>query len=71
MLYRKSGSTAYWDGRNLCLSIAAVAQLPGSRGRLALAVLLRGTERDLHQREQAVAAAADVLYRWFSALPEK
>lgn len=71
VLYRKSGSTAYWDGRNICLSIAAVAQLPGGRGRLALAVLLKGTERDLTQREQAVAAAADVLYRWFAALPEK
>lgn len=71
VLYRKSGSTAYWDGRNICLSIAAVAQLPGGRGRLALAVLLKGTERDLTQREQAVAAAADVLYRWFAAVPEK
>lgn len=70
-MYRKAGSTAYWDGRNLCLSVVALARLPGGRGRLALAVLLKGAERDLTQREQAVAGAADVLYRWFAALPEK
>ncbi|MCS7041406.1 MAG: class A beta-lactamase-related serine hydrolase [Bryobacteraceae bacterium] len=70
-LYWKSGSTAFWDGRNACMSIAAVVRLPGSRGRLALAVLLKGTERDLTQREQALAGAADALYRWFAALPEK
>lgn len=71
VLYRKAGSTAFWDGRNVCMSIAAVAELPERRGRLALVVFLKGTERDLTQREQALAAAAGVLYRWFAASPEK
>ncbi len=71
LLYRKSGSTAFWDGRNICMSVAAVADLPDGRGRLALAVFLKGTERDLTQRERALAAAAGALYRWFSLLPEK
>lgn len=71
LLYHKSGSTAFWDGRNIAISVAGVAGLPGGRGRLALAVFLKGTERDLTQRERALAAAAGTLYRWFSALPEK
>jgi len=69
--YRKSGSTAYWDGKNICMSVAAVADLPGGRGRLALTVFLKGSERDLTQRETALADAAGELYRWFASLPEK
>jgi len=71
LLYRKSGSTAFWDGRNVCMSIAAVTALPAGRGSLALAVFLRDTERDLTQRERALAAAAGALYGWFASLPEK
>jgi len=71
LLYHKSGTTAFWDGRNICMSVAGVAELPGGRGKLALAVFLRGSERDLTQRERAVAEAAGALYRWFSSLPEK
>lgn len=71
LLYHKSGTTAFWDGRNICMSVAGVAELPAGRGRLALAVLLKGTERDLTQRERALAAAAGALYRWFASLPEK
>jgi len=69
--YRKSGSNAYWDGKNIWMSVAAVADLPGGRGRLALAVFLKGSERDLTQRETALADAAGELYRWFASLPEK
>lgn len=71
LLYHKSGSTAFWDGRNICMSVAGMAELPAGRGKLALAVFLKGTERDLTQRERALAAAAGVLYRWFTSLPEK
>lgn len=71
LVYHKSGSTAFWDGRNVCMSVAGVAELPAGRGRLALAVFLKGTERDLTQRERALATASGVLYRWFAALPEK
>lgn len=71
LLYHKSGSTAFWDGRNVCMSVAGVAELPGGRGKVALAVFLKGTERDLTQRERALAAAAGVLYRWFAAPPAK
>lgn len=70
LLYHKSGSTAFWDGRNICMSVAGVAELPAERGRLAVAVFLKGTERDLTQRERALAAAAGALYRWFASLPE-
>jgi beta-lactamase class A len=71
LLYHKSGSTSFWDGRNIGMSVAGVAELPGGRGKLALALFLKGTERDLTQRERALAAAAGVLYRWFAAVPEK
>lgn len=71
LLYHKSGSTAFWDGRNICMSVAGVAELPSGRGRLSLSVFLKGTERDLTQRERALASAAGVLYRWFASLPEK
>lgn len=71
LLYQKSGSTAYWDGRNVCMSVAGVAELAGGRGKLALAAFLKGTERDLTQRERALAEAAGVLYRWLASSPEK
>lgn len=71
LLYHKSGTTAFWDGRSLCMSVAGVAELPGGRGKLALAVFLKGSERDLTQRERALAEAAGALYRWISSPPEK
>jgi beta-lactamase class A len=71
LLYHKSGTTAFWDGRNICMSVAGVAELPGGRGKLALALFLKGTERDLTQRERALANAAGALYRWFASSPEK
>lgn len=71
LLYHKSGTTSYWDGRNVAMSVAGVAELPGGRDKLALAVFLKETDRDLTQRERALAAAVQALYRWFSAPPEK
>ncbi len=71
LLYHKSGTTAFWDGRNVCMSVAGVAELPGGRGKVALAAFLKGTERDLTQRERALAAATGALYRWFAAPPAK
>lgn len=71
LLYHKSGTTSFWDGRNAGMSVAGVAELPGGRGKLALALFLKGTERDLTQRERALASAAGALYRWFAAAPEK
>lgn len=71
LLYHKAGSTSRWDQAGVCSSDAGVADLPDRRGRVAIAVFVKLSTKDVAAREHAIAEAALLLYRWFAAAPER
>lgn len=48
--------------RNVCTNDVGIVTLPGNRGHLAIAVLIRGSDRPLAEREKAIAQIARAAY---------
>jgi beta-lactamase class A len=58
----RTGTGGDLGGRNVCTNDAGIVTLPGDRGHLAIAVLIRGSDRDLASREKAIARIARAAY---------
>ena len=58
----RTGSGGDLGNRNVCTNDVGIVTLPGNRGHLAIAVLIRGSDRDLPVREKAIARIARAAY---------
>jgi beta-lactamase class A len=58
----RTGTGGDLGGRNVCTNDVGIVTLPGNRGHLAIAVLIRGSDRDLATREKAIARIARAAY---------
>ncbi len=50
---------------NICTNDIGIVTLPGGRGHLAIAVLVKGSDRSLAEREKAIAAIARAAYDYW------
>lgn len=58
----RTGMGGEFGKRNVCTNDVGIVTLPGDRGHLAIAVLIRGSDRDLASREKAIARIARAAY---------
>src|SRR5262249_52876631 len=58
----RAGLGADLGGRNARTNEVGLVTLPGGKGHLAIAVLIRGSDRDLAARERAIARIARAAY---------
>ncbi len=58
----RTGTGGEVGGRNVCTNDVGIVTLPGNRGHLAIAVLVRGSDRPLARREKAIARIARAAY---------
>jgi beta-lactamase class A len=58
----RTGMGGNFGNRNVCTNDIGIVTLPGDRGHLAIAVLIRGSDRDLASREKAIARIARAAY---------
>lgn len=62
----RTGTGGEVGGRNVCTNDVGIVTLPGNRGHLAIAVLVRGSDRPLARREKAIARIARTAYDHWS-----
>ena len=58
----RTGTGGDLGARNVCTNDVGIVTLPGDRGHLAVAVLIRGSDRPLAERERAIARIAREAY---------
>src|SRR5262249_30381360 len=58
----RSGTGGEVGHRNVCTNDVGLVTLPGRRGHLAIAVLIRGSDRPLAEREKTIARIARAAY---------
>jgi beta-lactamase class A len=58
----RTGTGGNFGNRNVCTNDVGIVTLPGNRGHLAIAMLIRGSDRDLAARENAIARIARAAY---------
>lgn len=58
----RTGTGGELGGRNVCTNDIGIVTLPNGRGHLAIAVLIKGSDRSLTQREKAIADIARAAY---------
>lgn len=58
----RTGTGGNFGNRNVCTNDVGIVTLPGNRGHLAIAVLIRGSDRELAAREKAIARIARAAY---------
>jgi beta-lactamase class A len=61
----RTGTGADLGRANLCTNDVGIVTLPGDRGHLAVAVMIKGSDRDLAAREKAIAAIARAAYDYW------
>jgi beta-lactamase class A len=61
----RTGTGADSGRANICTNDVGIVTLPGGRGRLAIAVLIKGSDRSLAAREKAIAAIARAAYDYW------
>lgn len=61
----RTGTGADLGRANLCTNDVGIVTLPGDRGHLAIAVMIKGSDRDLAAREKAIAAIARAAYDYW------
>ena len=61
----RTGTGADFGKANICTNDVGVVTLPGGRGHLAIAVLIKGSDRSLAAREKAIAAIARAAYDYW------
>ncbi len=61
----RTGTGADFGHANICTNDVGVVTLPGGRGHLAIAVLIKGSDRNLAAREKAIAAVARAAYDYW------
>jgi beta-lactamase class A len=61
----RTGSGADLGAANICTNDVGIVTLPGGRGRFAIAVLVKGSDRSLADREKAIAAIARAAYDYW------
>jgi beta-lactamase class A len=62
----RTGTGGEVGDRNVCTNDVGIVALPGDRGHLAIAVLVRGSDRPLAEREKAIARIARAAYDHWS-----
>lgn len=62
LVAHRSGTGGELAGRNVCTNDVGIVTLPGKHGHLALAVLIKGSDRPLAEREAAIARIARAAY---------
>lgn len=58
----RTGMGGEFGKLNVCTNDVGIVTLPGDRGHLAIAVLIRGSDRDLASREKTIARIARAAY---------
>ena len=61
-LAHRTGLCGEFENRNACTNDIGIVTLPGNRGHLAIAVLIRGSDRPLAVRERTIARIARAAY---------
>ena len=61
----RTGSGADFGRANVCTNDIGIVTLPGGRGRLVIAVLIKGSDRSLAAREKAIAEIARAAYDYW------
>jgi beta-lactamase class A len=61
----RTGTGADLGRANLCTNDVGIVTLPGDRGHLAIAVMIKGSDRDLAAREKAIAAIGRAAYDYW------
>ena len=61
----RTGSGADFGRANVCTNDVGIVTLPGDRGRLVIAVLIKGSDRSLAAREKAIAEIARAAYDYW------
>ena len=61
----RTGTGAELGAANVCTNDIGIVTLPGGRGRFAIAVLIKGSDRSLAAREKAIAAIARAAYDYW------
>jgi len=62
----RTGTGGEVGNRSVCTNDVGIVTLPGNRGHLAIAVLVRGSDRPLARREKAIARIARAAYDHWS-----
>lgn len=62
----RTGTGADFGKANICTNDIGIVTLPGGRGRLAIAVLIKGSDRSLAAREKAIAEIARAAYDYWT-----
>ena len=65
-LAHRTGSGADFQGSNVCTNDVGIITLPGGRGRLAIAVLMKGSPASLAARERAIAEIARAAFDYWT-----
>lgn len=63
---RRSGTGAEFGSANICTNDVGVVTLPDGKGRLAIAVLIKGSNRTRAARDAAIAAIARAAYDYWT-----
>jgi beta-lactamase class A len=58
----RTGTGGDFENRNVCTNDVGIVTLPGGKGHLAIAVLIRGSDRKLAAREETIARIARAAY---------
>lgn len=61
----RTGTGGEVGNRNICTNDVGIVTLPGDRGHLAIAVLIRGSDRKLAGREKTIAKIARAAYDYW------
>ncbi len=61
----RTGTGAELGPASVCTNDIGIVTLPGDRGRFAIAVLIKGSDRSLAAREKAIAAIARAAYDYW------
>ena len=61
----RTGTGADFEHANICTNDVGIVTLPTGRGHLAIAVMIKGSDRDLAAREKAIAAIARAAYDYW------
>ncbi len=62
----RTGTGADLGKANICTNDVGVVTLPGGRGHLAIAVMIKGSDRDLAARENAIARIARAAFDYWT-----
>ena len=62
----RTGAGGEVGGRSVCTNDVGIVTLPGDRGHLAIAVMIKGSDRSLAEREKAIARIARAAYDHWS-----